>query len=384
MARRTPNPRVIDSNLQSLRTFARVDLRAVQRNFRAIRNAADGETAILAVVKADAYGHGAVEVAGALANAGADRFAVACIEEGVELRRAGIAGEIAIFGGLLPGSEPLAAQHSLTPFIQTAEQLCAWQREAESRNAKLACHLEIDSGMTRTGLSVECTDELAKLIAQAPNVTIEGIGTHLASAENFADPLAEEQIGRFSALVGQLAALGIRPRFTHHANSAAIAYGRTSGTNMVRPGLALFGYVNPAVGQSVVGRLELEPAMEWKARIVATREVAAGAVLGYDATYRAGRPMRIGVVSAGYGDGLDRRMSNGGIVMVGESECAIVGLISMDVTLIDLSSVPEAAPGDEVTLLGKQWNAWRMAEHCDTIPYEILCGISKRVPRVYD
>ena len=153
---------------------------------------------------------------------------------------------------------------------------------------------------------------------------------------------------------------------------------------MVRPGLALFGYVNPAVGQSVVGRLELEPAMEWKARIVATREVAAGAVLGYDATYRAGRPMRIGIVSAGYGDGLDRRMSNGGIVMVGESECAIVGLISMDVTLIDLSSVPEAAPGDEVTLLGKQWNAWRMAEHCDTIPYEILCGISKRVPRVYD
>jgi alanine racemase len=366
-----------------MRTFARVDLGAVRRNYRAIRNAAGAETAILAVVKADAYGHGAVAVAAALASEGADKFAVACIEEGIELRRAAIAGEIAILGGLLPGTEPLAAEHSFTPFIQTAEQLRAWQRQAELQGGELACHLEVDSGMTRTGLSVESARGLAELLARAPNVAVEGIATHLASAENFADSLAEAQIERFSDLLRELAALGIRPRFTHHANSAAIAYGRITGTNMVRPGLALFGYVNPPVGAPIGRRLDLEPALEWKGRIVAVRYVAAGAVLGYDATYRAERPMRIGVVSVGYGDGLDRRMSNGGIVLAGASECPIAGLISMDVTLVDLSNAPGATPGDDVTLIGKQRNAWRMAERCGTIPYEVLCGISKRVPRLY-
>jgi alanine racemase len=279
--------------------------------------------------------------------------------------------------------EPLAAEHCLIPFVQTAEQLRGWERQAESQGAGLACHLEIDSGMTRTGLSFESARELAELIALAPNVSIEGIATHLASAENFTDPLAEEQIRCFAALVCQLADLGIRPRFIHHANSAAIAYGRLTGTNLVRPGLSLFGYVNPPVGQKMVPRLELEPALEWAAKIVAVRDVAAGAVLGYNATYRADRPMRVGVVSVGYADGLDRRMSNGGVMLVGEAECPIAGLISMDVTLIDLSNAPHAVAGDEVTLLGKQRDAWRMAERCGTIPYEILCGISKRVPRVY-
>lgn len=361
-----------------------MDLGAVRRNFRAIRNAVDAETEILAVVKADAYGHGAIEIAAALTGAGAGKFAVASVEEGVDLRRAGIAGEIAVLGGILPGIEPLAAKHGLAPFIQSAGQLLAWQRQAMSQGAKLACHVEIDSGMTRTGLCVENARDLAALIALAPNVSIEGIATHLASAENFADPLAEEQIARFSALVSQLAELGIRPKFIHHGNSAAIAYGRVAGSNLVRPGLALFGYVNPPVGQPLVRRLDLEPALEWKARIVAVRDVAAGAVLGYDATYRADRPMRIGVVSVGYGDGLDRRMSNGGIVLAGSSECPIAGLISMDVTLVDLSRAPDAMPGDDITLIGKQWCAWRMAERCGTIPYEILCGISKRVPRLYD
>lgn len=375
--------RVIDSNLQGMRTFVRVDRGAVQRNFRAIQDAVGAGTAILAVVKADAYGHGAREVAAALAAAGAAKFAVASIEEGLELRQAGISGEIAILGGLLPGAESEAAAHSLTPVIQTPQQLCAWQRQAESLGAPVRCHLEIDSGMTRTGLSIGTARDLADLLARAPDVVVEGIATHLASAENFAEPLADEQLARFGKLVRELEETGVRPRFIHYGNSAAIAYGRSAGSNMVRPGLALFGYVNPCTGAKRDALFRIEPALEWRAKIVAVREVAEGALLGYDATYRAERPMRVGVAAVGYGDGLDRRMSNGGIVLVGGSPCPIVGLLSMDVTLVDLSNAPGAAPGDEVVLIGGEWNAWKMAERCGTIPYEILCGISKRVLRVY-
>jgi len=213
---------------------------------------------------------------------------------------------------------------------------------------------------------------------------VEGIATHLAAAENFADSLADRQIARFTNLVRELAVQGIRPRFRHYANSAAIAYRGTGQTNMVRPGLALYGYVNRPAGTPERSKFELEPVLEWKAKIVAIRDVAPGAVLGYDATFRAERAMRIGVVSVGYGDGLDRRMSNGGMVKIGMPECPIVGLISMDVTLVDLTNAPDAAPGDDVTLIGNGRGADRMADRCGTIPYEILCRISKRVPRVYD
>ena len=387
----------LDAPVAARRTFARVDLDAVARNYRQIEDAA-GVTAgvtIVAVVKADAYGHGAVEVARALHQAGARHFAVASIEEGIELRGGGIDGEILVLGGLQRGESEAARAHRLTPFIHDVQQLARWGAEAARAGARLPFHIEIDTGMERLGFGERDVGDLAQHLDQAAHLRLEGIGTHLAAAEDFDSPQTEEQSRRFQAIVADLAAHGIRPKYVHIANSAAVAFrpeldfGPGSDLhpevnfNMVRPGLALYGYLSRTIGKAPASRLALKPTLEWKARLVAIRDVPSGARLGYHGTHFAFDPMRVGVVSIGYADGFSRRMSNGGQVVVRAKRCPVVGLVSMDLTMVDLSEVPEASVDDEVTLIGPSINACEMATRCGTIPYEVLCGISKRVPRVY-
>lgn len=337
----------------------------------------------MAVVKTDAYGHGAVEVARALAVRGCVKFAVACIAEAVELRESGVEGEIAVLSGLLAGEEELAAHLGLTPFMQDPGQLQRWNEQARAHARRLSYHLEVNTGMNRCGFDDTDLNMLAALAEQAEHLDFEGLASHHASAEDFTSDQYAAQQRRFSVAAAALAQRGLRPNYLHCANSVALAYRPELDLDLVRPGISLYGYVSQARGDAPASRLRLTPALEWITCIQKVRTVAAGTPVGYNGQFLAERETRIGVLPVGYGDGLDRRLSNRGEVLVADRRCPIIGLVSMDVTLVDLTGVPEATAGDEVMLLGRSLDAAYMANCRGTISLEVLCGISKRVPRVY-
>jgi alanine racemase len=337
----------------------------------------------MAVVKANAYGHGATEVSKALAAEGCRKFAVACVAEGVELRAAELAGEIAVLSGFLEGEEEIAFRLELTPVVQDEGQIERWNAQARLEDRQLPYHLEINTGMNRCGFDDQDVAETAALIDGAESLILEGLATHHASAEDFTSGQCLEQQERFSAVVASLAERGLRPGYLHSANSVALAYRPELDFDLVRPGISLYGYVAAARGDAPPSRLQLTPALEWKTCIQTVRTVNKGALVGYNSGFRAEREMKIGMLPVGYGDGLDRRLSNCGVVLVAGRRCPIVGLISMDVTLIDLSDAPGAAPGDEVILIGKSLDAAEMASCRGTISLEVLCGISERVPRIH-
>ncbi len=366
-----------------MRSVARIHRDRLRDNFRTVRAAAGPEAAVLAVIKGDAYGHGAVEVARTLAEAGARQFAVASAHEGVTLRDAGITEELIILCGLQAGEEPDAAALGLIPMVQTLDQLTRWREQASTAGKTLPYHLEIDSGMTRLGFDGACIAEVADRMKAAEGLRLAGVATHFASAQDFTSRQTEGQLGAFRKTIDRLAAEGIRPPLIHMANSATLAYRPELTADMVRPGLALYGYVSPARGEVPASRLQVEPVLEWRASILSVRDVREGSLLGYGGTYRAAEPMRVGVVGVGYGHGFDCRLSNGGEVLVGGRRCPVVGSVSMDVTLVDLRPAPEAVPGDEVTLIGNGLDAQAMADRRGTIVYEVLCGISERVQREY-
>jgi alanine racemase len=369
------------------RTFVEISRQKLTENYQAIRRVVGGAVEILAVVKADAYGHGAVEVCRTLEAAGARWFAVTSVREGIHLRRHGIGGRVVVLSDPDGTELDALAEFELTVMLHSLDQLQELEAWARGRQVCFRFHLEIDSGMGRLGLDETELPSLAGVLARSPYLRLEGLATHFASAENFTGGQTEEQIRRFACAAEKLAAAGIRPRFLHMANSAALAYRPETWGSMVRPGLALYGYLMPPRGKPAAPLFEPQPILSWKARVLTVREYAAGVPLGYDAAFRTSAPMRVGVIAAGYADGLDRRLSNGGIVLAGGRRTPIVGLVSMDVCLIDLSGAPEIGPGSYVTLLGREGSeavdAAQMAERCHTIPYDILCGIRARVKRVY-
>lgn len=364
-----------------MRNSVRVDLGRIAANYRAIQAACPQGVEVLAVVKDDAYGHGAVPVAHALAAEGCRRFAVASLEEAALLREAGICGEIIALGGFFAGQERDAAEMEITPAVHTAEALERWSRQGADLGRKLPCHLKFDTGMTRLGLPADAAATLG-LLALYNGVEVRGMATQLASSEDFGGAHSTEQLQRFFDLRQRLAAGGLVPPFVHYANSAAVAYGDLAQGNLVRCGLALYGYVNPAPGGQP-SRLDLKPALEWRSKILAVREVPAGSRLGYGGTFTAPEPMRIAALSVGYGDGYPRALSGKGIVVVQGRRRPVVGKISMDITLIDVTSAPAVSPADEATLIGDDVTAAELAGICDTIPYEILSRISPRAERRY-
>ena len=365
------------------RTWARVDLGAVVRNYEWIRAAIGPVPEVLAVVKADAYGHGSLAVARALSKKGCRRFAVACLAEAAALREAGIEGEVAVFGGFLDGQEGAAAELGLTPFVQDEGQIERWNQQARSIGRRLPFHLEVDTGMNRCGFDDADPSRLAALVRGADQLAFEGLATHHASAEDFTSGQCEDQRRRFQRVVDSFTEGGLRPKYLHCANSVALAYRPELDFDLVRPGISLYGYVAEAWGDAPASRLRLTPALEWKTRIQVARPVAAGNLVGYNGTFRVEKATRIGVLPVGYGDGFDRRLSNRGEVVIAGLRCPIVGVVSMDVTLVDLKNAPDTQPGDEVTLIGESMDAAEMATLLDTIPLEVLCRISKRVPRMY-
>jgi alanine racemase len=392
------------------RTFVEISRQKLIENYQAIQRLVGTSVEILAVVKADAYGHGAVEVARALERAGARWFAVTSLPEAIELRRGGILGRVIVLADLARSDQDAFEEFGLTRMLHSMDQLHdleAWLQKQEGnlrsaatagpdafapagrspQNGRRSLHLKLDSGMGRLGFHEACLDEIACLLARRPDLHLEGLATHFASAEELTSGQTEEQIGRFQQFVSALAARGIRPSFTHMANSAALVYWPETRASMVRPGLALYGYIMPARGGKAPAPPPLQPVLTWKAQVISVSDFPAGAPLGYNATYRTERPMRIGAVAAGYADGLDRRLSNGGPVLAAGRRVRIVGLVSMDVCLVDLTSTPNVRAGDYITILGRDGSesldAMQMAAYCGTIPYEVLCGIGKRVPRLY-
>lgn len=333
-------------------------------------------TRIIGVVKADAYGHGAVEVARILAAEGIGWLAVSSVEEGVALRTAGLTTRILVMAGVMAWERGAVKEFRLTPVIHSLSEL----REFPG----IPVHLKLDTGLSRLGTSASASEIAAAL----DGVHLEGLLSHFASAADFSTPQSEEQIARFHAMVDALAALGVHAPLLHLSSTNGVAYPRAgAGLSLVRPGHAIYGYVSPARGHAAGSVLAVQPALSWYARIVAVKDVPAGALIGYGGSYKAERPMRLAVLAAGYADGVPHRLSNKGKVIAGGKFASIVGTVSMDLTTVDVSASPELAAGDSVTLLGAEGglnvDAQQIAKTAGTISYNVLCGISARVKRFY-
>jgi alanine racemase len=342
---------------------------------------------VAAVVKADAYGHGALEVSRVVTAEGARWLAVSSVEEGVTLRRSGIEARILVMGGFLPHESEALTEFELTPAVHSLEQIAQVNRLSEAAGKGIRYHLKIDSGMGRLGTRASA-DEILQALAKAPQAHLEGLMTHFASAADYTKSQTEEQLTYFEAVSAHLREAGVTPSFLHTSSTIAVGYGRKDGWHdMVRAGHALYGYVSPARGNAPPQLLDVKPALTWKAKLMAVKDLPEGALVGYGGTFRTPRPMRIGVLAAGYADGIFHRLSNRGKVIADGQITSILGTISMDLTTIDLSHTTALAPGDDVTLLGAEGDvrleAPEIARVAGTISYNILCSISARVKRVY-
>ena len=367
--------------------WAEVSLGALRRNFRALQKLAGAEVEICAVVKADAYGHGARECARALQDEGARWFGVTSTGGGLHLRHSGISGRILLMTGFWQGDEPEIIHHQLTPAVWQAWHLDRLQQVAAKAHARLPVHVKVDTGMGRLGVSVP---ELPAMLAQlrsASCLALEGVFTHLASAEVAGAADVQQQLAGFEQAIALVRREGFSPRYYHVANSAAIVSLPQARKNMVRPGISLYGYYLPFSGDAHLQPPPVEPVLSWKTRVISLREFSAGSALGYNGTYVTRRSSRIAALPVGYADGLSRRLSSRGQVIVRGTSAPIVGRVSMDISLVDVTDVPGVEVGDEVALIGAtgglRISAWDHANAAGTIPYEVLCNISKRVPRKY-
>ncbi len=369
------------------RSWVEVSRSRIAANFRKVRDAVGPSVEVAAVVKADAYGHGAAEVSRLLEAEGARWLAVSNVEEGVALRKTGIHTRILVMADCLPFERGALAEYDLTPVVHRLEDVAELDRVAASKGVRLAYHLKLDTGMGRLGTRAGC-DQILEAVRGRPNVQLEGLMTHFASSANYASPQTELQIEAFEAVRGALKQAGVEPRWVHLSSTNPIAYGRRlAWGNMVRAGHSLYGYISPAKENAPPRILDVEPALKWKVTILAVKELPVGALVGYGGTFKTARPTRIAVLAAGYADGIPHRMSNRGKVIVGGRLVPVIGSVSMDLTTIDITDVPESAAGDAVTLLGREGdvaiNAQQIARWAGTISYTVLCGISARVPRVY-
>lgn len=363
------------------RCWVQISRAQIAANYRAVRDAVAPGARVIGVVKANAYGHGTVEVSRTLVREGVEWLAVTSVEEGVLLRENGIACRILVMAGVMKWEHEAVCQFRLTPVIHSLEELGAFPRRP------LAVHLKVDTGMDRLG-TLASAEEIAKALEDAPHLQLEGLMSHFASATDFSTRQTEEQIAAYARICEDLAGRGVRPALRHFASTNAIAYPRReSWLSLVRPGHALYGYVSPARGPAPDPLFSVQPALSWKARIVMIKDIGAGARIGYGGSWVARRPMRIAILAAGYADGLPHRLSNRGNVIARGKLAQIVGTVSMDLTTIDITQSPELRPGDEVTLLGREGNvtldAQQIARTAGTISYNVLCSIAPRVRRIY-
>ncbi len=373
-------------------TWAEVSLALLRENFRAVQQHVGAGVTICAVVKADAYGHGALECSRALEKGGATWLGVTSLDEAIPLRDAGIETRILIMTGFWRGEEDEIVRLGLTPTVWESWHLDSLERAASRLAVCQPVHLKVDSGMGRLGARPQELPALLAQIKSSSHLRLDGVSTHLASSEVLDAPSVADQLKVFTRARQIVSDQGLAPKLVHVANTSAVVSRRETWNDMVRPGLALYGYYMPfqRAGREVAGsalRLAVKPILTWKTRILSLRDAGPNEALGYGGTYVTKAAARIAVLPVGYADGFNRELSSRGRVLVREHYAPIVGRISMDLTLVDVTGIRDTQVGDEVILLGSSdglsVDAQEHAELAHTIPYEILCGISKRVPRRY-
>ena len=376
-------------------TVARVNLRALQSNYRALAEYLESEPRgtdrlepprIIAVVKANAYGHGAGQVARALEPAGADLVACADIEEGAALRAAGVGAEILVFGALSVSDLEGLFDCRLTPTISTPGAARAVQAAAAKHRQRLRYHLKIDTGMNRLGFRFDNLRRTLPELLASPNLELDAIYSHFATADDLESSLFNEQRRRFERALSDIDSLRPTPNhrpYLHLANSAAMLRDSRVWYDRVRPGLLLYGLVPPPLGSTI----PVTPVMTLGSRVVAVKGVRAGEAVGYGARFAAEGPRRVAIVPAGYADGLDLRLAGAGAVLIRGRRAPVVGSVCMDMLMADVTGL-DVSPGDEVVIIGTQGDARidvrELAAEIGTIPYEILCRIGSRIERVYE
>ncbi len=365
-------------------TWAVIDLEALSGNLSLIRRIAGKERRILAVVKADAYGHGAVPVARRLVSDGADLLGVASIEEGLELRRSGIPTPVQVLGATTPDQLPAAASSALGVTAYSLSSLDAILAQGKGPGPPLPFHLKLDTGMGRLGLQPqELSAALERLTASRGRAFPEGVFTTLACSDDPEAPQNTAQIDLFRESIESIRAAGIKPLYVHVANSGGILHQPRALFDTVRPGILLYG-IHPS-GRSQ--RVALRPVLSFRTKVLQVKTVAAGTALGYGGSFVTSRPSRIGTLPVGYADGLERLASDGGCVLVRGRRARFTGWISMDHAMVDLTDVNGAAEGDQAVIIGRQGpeqiTADEVARWSRTIPYEVVCRIGRRVPRIY-
>jgi alanine racemase len=365
-------------------TVARVDLAALQSNFRAIQEFLGGPEgpAIIAVVKANAYGHGAERVALALEQAGATMLACADIEEGIVLRRAGVTRPILVFGALSVSDLDGLFEFSLTPTISTPSAARAVQAAAARRNTVCHYHLKIDTGMNRLGFRHDNLRRTLPELLASTHLHLDAAYSHFATADNPESDLFDTQRRRFEAALATID----RPVRRHAANSAATLRDSRVWYDVVRPGLLMYGIVPPPLASTI----PLKPVMSLTSRVVGVKGLRPGETVGYGGRFSSEAPASVAVVPAGYADGLDLRLEGRGHVLVRGRRVPIVGAVSMDMMTVDVTGLDDVQPGDEVVIIGSQGReSWQqidvreMAAAIGTIPYEIVCRVGSRIERQY-
>jgi len=368
-----------------LPTYATIDLAALAHNLSQIKRYLSPGCDIMAVVKANAYGHGAVETAHALARQGIERFAVASLDEGIALRHAGLSASIVVLGALLDNQVPDLVAHRLTPVISDGRILPTLAMAARSHPAPYPIHLKVETGMGRLGFSPE---ELLSLLTDPifrTPLQIEGLMTHLADADGTDSAFTERQLGVYRSMLAQIKQRGFTVPLLHAANSAAIVRFPESHFSLVRPGIMLYGYhtLPPSIPAP-----DLKPVLSLQSTIVQLRNIPRGGTVSYNRTFVAERPTRIAVLPIGYADGYSRRLSHRASVLIQGRRAPIIGLVCMDMIMIDVTDLGPVQAGETVTLIGHQGqeSIWadEVAGWISTIPYEVLCGIGSRVPRLYE
>ncbi|MER3400429.1 MAG: alanine racemase [Thermoflexus sp.] len=365
-------------------TWAEVDLDAIAANVRAMKRWVGDPVEVIAVVKADAYGHGAAPVARAALQAGAARLAVHRLAEGVALRQAGIEAPILILAPLLPEEAPAVLRWQLTPTVSLPEAAEALDGIARAAGQVVPVHLEVDTGMGRAGLRPEEAVPLARALQGMVGLRLEGLYTHFATADEPDPSFVRAQLRRFEEVLAALTAAGIRIPLRHVCNSAAAMRFPEAHFEAVRPGLALYG-MRPSLAWEPP--FPLRPALSWKSRILRVWTLRPGESVGYGRTFVAPREMRAALVAVGYGDGYLRSLSNRGAVLIRRRRAPVLGRVSMDQIVVDVTGIPGVTVGEEVVLIGAQGGAVITAEEvaawAGTINYEITTRISARVPRLY-
>ncbi|MDA1195031.1 MAG: alanine racemase [Planctomycetota bacterium] len=364
------------------RTWADVDLSALEHNLGVVRTRVGPETDIMLVVKADGYGHGAVPVAWHLLSHGVTALGVGDSTEALELRAAGITAPIVILGAVVRGEMEDVARGDIHVTVHSGDRVRMMQRMLAGSSMSLGLHLKVDTGLGRLGCHPDRALGIARAIQRARRLRLEGISTHLAVVEKDGGALADQQLRRFRKVLRSLDEEGLLPPWRHVHGSGGLLSTLPTAFNMVRPGLAVYG-IDPHAQPDT----PFVPALRWCSQIVFLKDHRRGARIGYGATWRAGRKTRVATLPVGYNDGYRFAFSNRAEVVVRGERCPVIGRVSMDYTTIDVTDVDGAEVGDTVTLLGRdgpeEIPATELATIADTIPYEILCGIGRRVRRSY-